>query len=824
MNHASAVPDIGDKRSPVKPEIFSDVDIIEKAPEKRTGKLNARASHTHPPAQSKPAQPGQDDSTKAKADAPRAKGGALNTTTNNNTTKEPRSIAADAIGYVETTDCVETTGLSETVDVTDNGIGEDETVDNEVVEAKIAPGSDAGGKKLFDKESTAEEASALQSSLERLKRSSQALNQFADGLRRQYDLGDAKNDTGRLASAGCEEAVFEEVVEGQRAVEGGKAIEALDPESMAEAADSDAQLHADVPEKYLRYSRIANEQQDASFKEGSSLKETSLLQEDGPFKGKGLLESTSRFFLQAIKQPDVFVQHYANFGKELLSIVQSRSSLEPERADKRFRDAVWRDNFLYRSVMQTYLAWDKEVSGWVDDLDMDDADHRRSRFLYEQLSAMLAPTNSPLNPVAVKRAYQTGGKSVLTGLKHLVEDIKTNHGMPSQVLAGSYTVGEDLGISPGAVVYRSEVLELIQYQMEEGQVVSERPVLIVPPQLNKFYVFDLTPKNSIVKYMQSQGVQPFIISWRNPSKHNGEWNLDRYVSELETVLEVMCEITGNDQVNLASACAGGLTSMALLGYLQAANKPLVHSHSMFVTALQADDSFQLGLFASREAVEISRKISRVNGFMDGKSLSHIFAWLRPTDLVWNFWINNYLLGKEPPSMDVLYWDNDSTRLPAGLHSDFLDLFIKDAFANPNILVVKGHPIDVKKLTMDFYCVGGDEDYLMPWKKCFEAPDLVEGKSTFVLSNSGHIQSVLRPPGIANTYYYTNDRYTNGEKPEDAEQWLQTATKNSGSWWEHWVDWMKQRSGSQCFAPERLGSDEHPPLSPAPGLYVNEKVS
>lgn len=539
----------------------------------------------------------------------------------------------------------------------------------------------------------------------------------------------------------------------------------------------------------------------------------------GGLQGVSLVESAGRFFLQSFKQPEVFVNHYSSFAKEVVNIVQSKSRLEPARKDKRFRDAVWKDNYLYRSVMQTYLAWDKEVTGWVEDLDMEDADKRRSQFLREQVSAMLSPTNSPLNPVAVKRAYQTGGKSVLSGLKHLVEDIHTNHAMPSQVRPDSYTVGKDLAISAGAVVYRSEVLELLQYQMDEGQLVDQRPVLIVPPQINKFYVFDLTPKNSLVKHLQSQGVQPFVISWRNPSRHNATWNLDRYVSELETAIEVMCEITGSDQINLSSACAGGVTSMALLGYLHAANKPLVHSHSMFVTALQADDSSSLGLFATREGIELSRKLARRQGYMDGKSLSHIFNWLRPTDLVWNFWINNYLLGKEPPSMDVLYWDNDSTRLPAGLHSDFLDIFVENKFAHPDRLMIKGYSVDIRQLSLDFYCVGGDDDYLMPWKKCFEVPQLVTSNCTFVLSTSGHIQSILRPPGIANTVYYTNDT-----ELDDADQWLANATKNEGSWWSHWRQWLHQRSGGQSLASGRVGSRAHPALSPAPGLYVNEKVT
>lgn len=598
----------------------------------------------------------------------------------------------------------------------------------------------------------------LNSSLERLKRTSQALNGFVRVLRQQYALDET-------ADAGV-----------------GKP----QPAAVSSPTADGARLRPPV-------------------------------EAHRPFAGKGILQTTARFFLQSFKQPDVFVHHYGNFAKELLKIALADSSLEPDRNDKRFRDAVWKDNFMYRTVMQAYLAWDHEVAGWIDDLDMDDADRRRSRFIYEQLSAALAPTNSPLNPVAVKRAYQTGGRSVLTGLQNFLDDLRHNHGMPSQVKEGAYTLGKELANSPGAVVYRTELLELIQYQMAEGQIVSGRPVLIVPPQLNKFYVFDLAPKNSIVQYLQTQGIQPFIISWRNPSKQHADWGLERYVLELEKALEVICEITGSEQVNLVSACAGGLTSMALLGYLQARNKPLVHSHSLFVTALQADESFQLGLFASREAVELSRKLSRLMGYMDGKTLSHIFAWMRPTDLVWNFWINNYLLGKEPPALDVLYWDNDSTRLPAQLHSDFLDLFLEEVFVNPGRLTINGYAIDLRQLTMDFYCVAGDEDYLIPWKKCFEVPRWISGETTFVLSTSGHIQSLLRPPGIANTVYYTNDA-----RVDDADEWLQTATKNGGSWWEHWAQWLKQHSGKSRFAPLVPGSEQYPPLSPAPGLYVTEK--
>ncbi|MYM63627.1 alpha/beta hydrolase [Pseudomaricurvus sp. HS19] len=612
-----------------------------------------------------------------------------------------------------------------------------------------------------------ESADGMLSAIEKLRRSSAALTQFTSDLRRQYHYEE-------------EAEAFASVM----ADSGAATAERHQTEAVAEPV---------APAKRQRV--------------------------EGSLPGRGLLETASLFVKQTLRQPEVFTQHYTNFAKELFTILQARSQLEPERSDKRFRDAVWKDNVFYRVAMQTYLAWDKEVSGWVDDLELNDADRRRCQFIQEQLSALLAPTNSPLNPVAVKRAYQTGGKSVLHGVTNLLDDLRHNHGMPSQIRSDAFQVGVDLATSEGAVVYRSEVLELLQYRMDEGQVVAKRPVLIVPPQLNKFYIFDLSPKNSIVRHLKSSGVQPFVISWRNPSRHNGGWNLDKYVSELENAIEVMRELTGADKINLTSACAGGLTSMALLGYLQAANKPLVHSHSLFVTALQADESFSMALFATREVAELSRRMSEKIGYMDGKALSHIFNWLRPTDLVWNYWVNNYLLGKEPPSMDVLYWDNDSTRLPAGLHSDFLDIFIQDAFSKPGTLTVKGYPIDIKQLTMDFYCVGGDEDYLMPWKKCFEVPELVQSKCTFVLSTSGHIQSILRPPGIGNTFYYVNDA-----DERDPDKWLAGASKESGSWWEHWTGWLEERGGHKCVASGGVGSKANPPLSPAPGLYVNEIVN
>jgi polyhydroxyalkanoate synthase len=541
-------------------------------------------------------------------------------------------------------------------------------------------------------------------------------------------------------------------------------------------------------------------------------------------KGKSIIDTVFDLTLQVFKQPDIFVQRYTLFAKELMDIVQSKSELQAERGDRRFRDPVWQDNPIYRIALQTYLAWNNHMQGLVDELKFDDEfDHRRANFLLNQLSAALSPSNSPLNPVAVKRAYQTGGQSVLMGLQNLLRDILTNSGMPRQVAKEAYVVGSDLGNTPGAVVYRSRIFELIQYGCADKDKVYQRPVLIVPPQINKFYIFDLSPKNSLVKHLLDSGLQVFIISWKNPQTQHADWGLETYIKEMEKGIDAILDISNSRDISLVSACAGGITSMALQAYY--ANKGLankgskvIHNHSVLVTAFSAEDHPTLDLFLNKESLQHTLQRTQAKGLMEGRELAHVFAWLRPTDLVWNYWVNNNLLGKEPPTMDVLFWDNDSTRLPAALHRDFIDVLLNNRFVDNDEFVIDGQPLSISKLRGDFYFLAGDEDYLMPWKNCYKDVKLLpNAKCEFVLSNSGHIQSVLRPPGIGNTHYYTNPDYSC-----DANTWLDTAQTHKGSWWEHWTNWLAQRSSRQRKAPQVYGSENYPPICPSPGVYVAEK--
>lgn len=560
----------------------------------------------------------------------------------------------------------------------------------------------------------------------------------------------------------------------------------------------------------------ATEEQQKSQQTEQAKDNQQQTQQEKASQGKGFLQTIQTFFLQSLAQPKVVAKHYGSFAEKFLDIIQQQSDLAPTRGDRRFKDQVWKENFLYRSVLQVYIAWQEEMQSWLNELELSGDDQERAQFILDQLVAALAPSNFPWNPAAVKRAYQTGGTSVVTGVKELVDDLLHNKGMPKQIRPDAYELGKDLALSPGQVVYRDERLELIQYE-PKAEAVRERPILLIPPQINKFYIFDLTPKNSIVKHLLESGLQVFIVSWKNPSKTQADWGLDSYIKSVMGAMEASRSITQSDQINLISACAGGLTSMSLIGYLAEQEKHWVHSHSLLVTSLEAHNGSILDLFATKELIESARVRSAEKGIMDGNELAKVFAWLRPNDLVWSYWVNNYLLGKEPPALDVLYWDNDSTRLPAALHSDFLSIFSKETFTTPKTLTILGTPIDFNKVTMDTYFVGGTEDYLMPWRSCYNSTQLVKGNHSFVLSSSGHVQSILRPMNVANTTYYTNTNLS-----LNADDWYASAEKQDGSWWGHWSEWLNERSGELVCAPKTMGNKDYPALMPAPGSYVLEK--
>ncbi len=529
----------------------------------------------------------------------------------------------------------------------------------------------------------------------------------------------------------------------------------------------------------------------------------------GTFRVRDLAASSLRLAVQASGDA---ARAAVGLSGEGLRILTGRSDVD--KGDWRFADPTWNRNPAYRRVKQMYLAWSRTLLRLAEDADVDWKTRERARFALGILTSAAAPTNVLLgNPAALKEAIETGGGSLITGMRQLVSDIRHNRGMPSQVDRSGFKVGENLAVTPGAVVYRDEVMEVIQYTPATAQV-HIRPVVLIPPQINKYYFLDLAPGRSFTEYAVSRGLQFFGISWRNPAKEHGEWGLDTYAEAFLRAVDVAREVTGSDDVNALGMCAGGITMTTALSHLAAAGDSRVHSAAFGVTLLDFSVPAMVGLFHSGRLLSVARRRSSRAGVLDGDSLASVFTWMRPNDLVWNYWVNNYLMGKKPPAFDILAWNADKTNLPGRLHGQFLDIFEHNLLVTPGALTVLGTPVDLSAIKFDTYVTGGLTDHLTPWQGCYRATQLFSGRSTFVLSPTGHIQTQISPPGNPKAHYFVGP-----EPGADAEEWRATAERRPGTWWEHWADWTIERGGGERSAPKKLGSRRHPVLDPAPGRYV-----
>ncbi len=531
---------------------------------------------------------------------------------------------------------------------------------------------------------------------------------------------------------------------------------------------------------------------------------------------KDLLTTARMVLTQAIRQPFHSAKHVAHFGLELKNVLLGKSTLVPDSDDRRFVDPAWSQNPLYRRYLQTYLAWRKELHDWIEESSLSQQDTSRGHFVINLMTEAMSPTNGAANPAAVKRFFETGGKSILDGLSHLAKDLVNNGGMPSQVNMDAFEVGKNLGTTEGAVVFRNDLLELIQYKPITEQV-HERPLLVVPPQINKFYVFDLSQEKSLARFCLRNGVQTFIISWRNPTKAQREWGLSTYIDAVKEAVDVVCKITGSKDVNMLGACSGGITCTALLGHYAALGEQKVNALTLLVSVLDTTLDTQVALFVDEQTLESAKRHSYQAGVLEGKDMAKVFAWMRPNDLIWNYWVNNYLLGNEPPVFDILFWNNDTTRLPAAFHGDLIEMFKNNPLIRPNALEVCGTPIDLKQVKSDIFCLAGTNDHITPWVSCYKSAKLFGGKTEFVLSNSGHIQSILNPPGNPKARYMTNP-----ELPDDATRWQEDASKHTDSWWLHWQAWQAERSGKLKKSPATLGNKAYPAGEASPGTYVHER--
>ncbi len=525
------------------------------------------------------------------------------------------------------------------------------------------------------------------------------------------------------------------------------------------------------------------------------------------------IKTTSK---QVVRHPILAAKHALGLAGKWLDVAYGDGDYQPGKKDRRFADNSWQENATFNRLLQGYLAMDESAGEWLDDLDLDSVEGRQARFVMGILTNSLSPTNNLLtNPAALKKARATRGGSLAQGVRHALSDLRHNNAMPSQVDKSQFKVGENLATCEGAVVFRNEILELIQYQPTTAKV-QQRPMMVVPPQINKFYVFDLTPEKSMYKFLLDQGIQLFTVSWKNPTVENRDWGMDDYIQALTEAVDAVLTITGQPSLNLMGACSGGITASILSGYMDAIGSDAIHSMTLMVCVLsQSRDDSDITVFASASGIEQARRASRKKGILDGAELARVFNWMRPNDLIWNYVVNNYLMGNKPPAFDILYWNNDTTNLPAQLHSDFLDQIQSNPLVTAGDLSIMDQPIDLPGVACDKYLVAGATDHITPWHACYRSTQFLGGDIRFVLSNSGHIQALVNPPGNPRANYFVNE-----ELPPSHKEWLEGAEHCSGTWWDDWATWLLARSGRKINARNTLGGKgSYEPMEAAPGTYI-----
>ncbi|MDR7252391.1 polyhydroxyalkanoate synthase [Nocardioides sp. BE266] len=516
-----------------------------------------------------------------------------------------------------------------------------------------------------------------------------------------------------------------------------------------------------------------------------------------------------------VRHPGPSARRLGSLGSELAAIAGGVSTRAPANRDKRFADPAWTGNPLLRRLLQAYLASADTARGLVHDADLGRRDRERMIFVVDNLIEALSPSNSPLlSPETWKAAIDSGGGNLVRGARALAADLAQAPRIPSMVDPDAFTVGEDLACTEGAVVFRSEVLELIQYRPRTEQV-RDVPLLVVPPVINKYYVTDLAPGRSLVEHLVDHGQQVFMISWRNPDTRHRAWGADTYCQAILDAMDAVERITGTERAHVLGTCSGGmLASMTAAHLADTGRLHRLAGLSLAVTVLDNSDAGLVSAMVSERTAATAIARSGEKGYLDGRALAEVFAWLRPGDLIWSYWVNNYLLGRTPPPFDVLSWNADTTRMAAAMHRDFLNLAMSNALTTPGGASVLGSPIDLAKVDLPSYVVAGIADHICPWQACYQSTQLLGGESRFVLSTSGHIASIVNPPGNPKATFQVND-----DHGADPEAWLRGADTRQGSWWPDLIAWLAERSGELVEAPAELGGAGLRPMEPAPGTYV-----
>jgi polyhydroxyalkanoate synthase len=508
-------------------------------------------------------------------------------------------------------------------------------------------------------------------------------------------------------------------------------------------------------------------------------------------------------------------------GMSLIGNAQ-REGREPVVAslpgDRRFHGKEWHDNVWPDLLRQSYLLNSQFLAEWVEATDVDEKEKHKLRFFARQFIDAMSPANfAATNPQAWKMAFESGGESMRAGVSNLLKDVE--RGRISITDECAFEVGRNVAVSEGAVVFENELFQLIQYAPLTPEVAS-RPLLIVPPCINKFYILDLQPENSFVRFANEQGLTVFLVSWRNPGPEQGNTTWDDYIEHgAMKALEVTKAIAGADKVNAVGWCVGGTILASTLAVLRARGNTSVASMTLLTTMLDFADPGDLGVFIDEQGVAQREQTIGRGGIYQGSELGFVFQTLRANDLIWPYVVSNYLKGKSPDAFDLLYWNADSTNLPGPMYAWYLrNMYLENNLKVPNRLTMCGTAVDLGKVDLPSYVLATMEDHIVPWKAAYRTTQLVGGKTQFVLGASGHIAGVINPASKNKRSYSVG-----GKQGDDPEQWLATATSRPGSWWTHWFEWLEPQLGKSGKAPKKLGNAAYKPIEPAPGRYVKVRV-
>ncbi|HXP31474.1 MAG TPA: class I poly(R)-hydroxyalkanoic acid synthase [Stellaceae bacterium] len=541
------------------------------------------------------------------------------------------------------------------------------------------------------------------------------------------------------------------------------------------------------------------------------------------------LEMTQRM----MTNPAALMQAQMSLWQDQLRLWQSATQrffgspaeplVEPSPDDRRFKDAAWTESTLFDYIKQSYLLTARWLQSTVRQVDgLDEKTARKVDFYTRQFVDAMAPSNFVLtNPEVLRATLASGGENLVSGLKNMLEDLERGKGrlMIKMTDMEAFEVGKDLAVTPGKVIYQNDLLQLIQYQPSTATV-KRRPLLIMPPWINKYYILDLRPRNSFVKWAVAQGHTVFVVSWVNPDERLAEKRFDDYMLEGPlAALDAIEQATGEKEANLIGYCLGGTLLAATLAYMAAKKDKRVASATYFASMVDFAESGELSVFIDEEQIAMLEERMKKHGYLDGSDMATTFNMLRANDLIWSFVVNNYLLGKEPFPFDLLYWNSDSTRMPAEMHSFYLrTMYQENKLVVPNALKLAGVPIDLRRIHTPSFILSTREDHIAPWKSTYAATQIFRGPMKFVLAASGHIAGVVNPPD-AHKYGHSQ----NQNLPPSPDDWLAGATDYEGSWWPAWEEWVAQYAGGTVPA-RAPGDGKLKPIEDAPGSYVRVKAS